>query len=373
MSSVKKLKKTKKGMSEEGRRNLGLAFKSIISNQACVDGGKDAPWWIAIIFLCVSILLPLIPIMTKTSKLNGSSFLDGYTFRADEGLYQTTSEVVELGLAQAKVSGGLISFYEDDGETLIPEEDVRLAKIDENPIMPISTVVTSMGSDEGSEYTFRLFITNYTGIRFEALVNELALDKFVQGTTTPASIEDDITTLYYIPSFLLIGKETMVMALFGRHSISASAASPSGLDYLNAPQGVDLFSTLLVSDTGSVLKNTQDTFTKYKTFFANSYLNAKSTMFRKTTLIYLAVYAGLILFLGLMVFILTRGKNNVFKFLSFFTCQKIAWWAAFTPGLLGMILAFILPSSSAIGQMSFVVLLSLRVMWLAMKQLKPVQ
>lgn len=375
MSQVKKLKKTKKGMSPEAKANLGLTFKSIISNQACVDGGKDAPWWIAVIFLILSILLPLIPIMTKTNKLSGSSFLEGYNFKTDEGLYETTRNLVEDQKIRGVVVGNLLSFYEEDEighNELIEDGDPRLATLDEGGLVPVATVVTDFGPDQGSEYTFRMFITNLTGSAFELLVNRLAEDRFVQGSIKPRSIEDDITTLYYTPSFIAIGKDSACMALFGKHQLNPSASSPAGIDYTHTINGEDIFYSLLGSGE-SINEKIGTTLVKYQTFFKNGYVNAKSVLFRKTTLIYLGVYAGLVLFLGVMVFVLTRGKNNVFKFLSFFTCEKIAWWAAFTPGLLGMILAFILPGTSAIGQMAFVVLVSLRIMWLSMKQLKPVQ
>ena len=92
----------------------------------------------------------------------------------------------------------------------------------------------------------------------------------------------------------------------------------------------------------------------------------------KTTLIYFGVYAGLMFFLGLMVFLLTRGKNNPFSSLNFWVCQKIAWWSAFSPAVLGMILGFVL-SGNTIGSMAFVLLASLRIMWLSMRQLRPLQ
>ena len=103
----------------------------------------------------------------------------------------------------------------------------------------------------------------------------------------------------------------------------------------------------------------------------NTYLNQKKRTLWTNTGIYAAIYAGIILFLGLMVFILTRGKNNPFKFLNIWHCQKIVWWASFTPAVLGTVLALIF-AGNMIGQMAFILLISLRVMWLSMKQLRPV-
>lgn len=362
MSKVQKLKKSKKGMNPESKRNLGLCFKSIISNQACVDGGKDAPWWIAIIFLCISVVLPLIPIMTKTSQLSGSSFLTGYSYNTDVGLYETTKNIMANNV-KAKVSGGNLSFY--DGDVKFADDDPRLAVKEDVPYAIASCV-------QNSEYVFRYYITNLKGSKFDSLITQLTKVKYVQGSTTPRAVDDPKGTKYYIPSFIVLGKETLVMALYGRHQSEASGSSPAGLDWNNTVNNKDLFEHVC-SQNPDIYTATSRTFNSYKTIFDDAYITSKGAMFTKTTLIYLGVYAGLIFFLGLMIFILTRGKNNVFKFMSFFCTQKIAWWAAFTPALLGMILAYILPGTSAIGQMAFVVLVSLRIMWLSMKQLKPVQ
>ena len=90
-----------------------------------------------------------------------------------------------------------------------------------------------------------------------------------------------------------------------------------------------------------------------------------------TTLIYLGVYAGLMFFLGLMVFLLTRGKNNPFSSLNFWVCQKIGYFLGFTPAVLALVLGFIF-AANVIGQMAFIMLISLRVMWASMRQLRPV-
>ena len=87
-----------------------------------------------------------------------------------------------------------------------------------------------------------------------------------------------------------------------------------------------------------------------------------------TSLLFLGIYVGLVFVMGLLVFVLTRGKNNMFNYLTFIDTQKIVWWACLTPAILAMILGFILTN---FAQMMFIVLLGLRVMWISMKQLRP--
>ena len=46
---AKKLQKTKRKPMDPRTKNILVnSFKGIISNQACIDNGKEAPWWLAI-------------------------------------------------------------------------------------------------------------------------------------------------------------------------------------------------------------------------------------------------------------------------------------------------------------------------------------
>ena len=72
--------------------------------------------------------------------------------------------------------------------------------------------------------------------------------------------------------------------------------------------------------------------------------------------------------MGLMVFLLTRGKKNIFRVYTFGDCQKISAWSMVSPALLGMILGFFIQDYA---MMFFIILLGVRVMWLSMKQLRP--
>jgi maltodextrin utilization protein YvdJ len=72
--------------------------------------------------------------------------------------------------------------------------------------------------------------------------------------------------------------------------------------------------------------------------------------------------------MGLMIFLLTRGKKNIFHIYTFGDCEKIAAWSMVSPALLSLILGFIFTDYA---MMFFIILLGLRVMWLSMKQLRP--
>ena len=360
----KKLKKVKKGMSPEAKRNLGLAFRSLISNQACVDGGKEAPWWIAVIFFVLAICLPVIPITVSYSNAYGSSFLSSYTYSSDRGIEETFTKLNAEGY-QFNVNDGLMTFNKPVSE------------------QPVATDIIHDSSRSTTEipdyqyYNFLVYITDKTGADLSIFVTNLDAAKYEVGTLNPydeAKADEYAAkgTTFYTPSFVVFTPNTMAMGVYKVETTTRSGASFGGLNWNHTEKG-DLIAKVLSVDTSLVESaKTKAIFNNWKSVLNDSYVDQKNENTMKMSLIYLGVYAGLILFMGLMIFLLTRGKNSVYRYLNIWTCQKIAWWAAFTPAVLGMILGFFL-STNVIGQMSFIVLLSIRIMWLSMRQLRPIQ
>ena len=86
------------------------------------------------------------------------------------------------------------------------------------------------------------------------------------------------------------------------------------------------------------------------------------------TLIYFGVYFAVNFFMALMIFLMTRGKNNPNNYLNLWHCIKIDWWACFCPGLLGLILGFVFPTNAT---MFYILFLGMRIIWLSTKELRP--
>ena len=120
-------KNEKKGMSPQTKRNLLNVFKSIISNQSAIDGAKEAPFWIAIIFLLLSVALPVIPIIVAQQKISGSDFVASYSYSADRGLANTTQSLKADGYA-FKVEGGTLSFNKDVADDTVPVAADKITK-----------------------------------------------------------------------------------------------------------------------------------------------------------------------------------------------------------------------------------------------------
>ena len=50
-------------------KNFKLVLKSLVNNEACVEGGRHRPWWIAIILFFLSMIIALVPIFVQKYAL----------------------------------------------------------------------------------------------------------------------------------------------------------------------------------------------------------------------------------------------------------------------------------------------------------------
>ena len=110
----------------------------------------------------------------------------------------------------------------------------------------------------------------------------------------------------------------------------------------------------------------------WRSFLNEAYATQRNIGAWSATGLMFGIYSGFILFMGLMVFIMTRGKNNPYRIITFWQSQKIAYWAAPAPAILAMIFGFMFTGNTLL-QFLFIFLYGMRVMWLAMRTLWPTQ
>lgn len=373
MSKSKKLQKVKKPMSPKTKAIIGNSFKGIISNQACVDNGKEAPWWLAILFLLFAIIIPLIPSHVQLSKAYGSSFLSGGNYEADRGLmamtYKMNEDHVDLVVDNSELNC-YINGSKVDSEYHIISYTANHAYTE--------TVGEVKQINYYEEYEFVAIYTKVYGADYQALLNGL---RFVQKTKTVYDPDIHLNQDFYVPSFIIFTPYGYQMNMYKISTHTLAASSPTGSNWesycgsLYTPiiNEIDFTQYPTLNDflTKDFFTNSGKVFSRWANVFNNAYLKTKEKIKWTTTLIYLGVYAGLMFFLGLMVFLLTRGKNNPFRGLNFWVCQKIGYFLSFTPAVLALIIGFIIPTN-IIAQMAFIMLVSLRVMWASMRQLRPV-
>lgn len=384
---AKKLKKAneRRGLSPKAKFTLVNVFKGLISNQAVIDGSKESAWWVAAIFLVFSIFLPLVPNFVSLSNANGANFISTYNFGLDQEMtrfaYTMDSNNVEL-----MVEGGKLHYYENGTEK--PEKFEDLTQLEyTDPVTGESLSYFQVTFDKlDHEYHYVNSVTGQVDIRvftcsdtnLRKTVKALTQQYFKVGTVLNPT--DDKDEKHYLPNLVIFTPTTFAVAVYKANTTTQAATSYGGLNWVNTSKKVGIIERLLgdgvdkvttLSETDFVNQYSASSFKEFKKICKETYLYQKEITKWQTTGIYAGIYAGIIVFLGIMVFILTRGKTNPYKFLNVWHCQKISWWASASPAILGTILSLIFAGNS-IGQMAFILLVSLRIMWLSMKQLRPV-
>lgn len=364
-------------------KHLKLILKTLISNNACVEAArtKETKYSvIAIVFALLAIFLAVLPNTINNFRKNGKDWMNSnIVYDLDTGIYDFSLKMKEVGIKFA---------IEKD------EKGIGTLKIDQDKWDATFTDLKKQGTEILGPETDKIhpFIyTNQTGRAFDVYVNTNLSDteftkysSYVLSNLNPVikmrneKTPDDQCFIYYTEKD---GKKTKVdrsttTILFGKHNVYAymfkpgtpSPVSSVGGDY-NHYETLDLIDACFVKGDAEHPYKIKETFDNWKTFFDRSYIDTRWRSAWTSTGIMAGVDAGVILFMGFMIWILTRGKNNPFRIYSFWDGQKIAYYASLTPGIIALILGFLL---SQMAMMLFVLVCGVRIMWLSMRTLKPV-
>lgn len=342
-------------------------MKSLINNDACIEGGRTKRWFFAVIFAVLSLVMAVLPIMVTSLQAQGSDFTAGnYLYNYDNAIVAFSDSL------------------KDNNLSMVVSEDAngRFLAVDKSQWEAAYTA---------NAYKQYVHLKNDSKVDFEVYYTEAVGQEFVDYYTLVSQNKSPIDGSWReaadtarSTSYLIFGRERMVGQLFQPGNTTA-LSGVSG-DYLKLDLGFDFRSMATVEIDGiTYVTSHDDKFSepngflkidayrsqiqnKWNDIYDAVYYNTKMVTARDSTLIMLGVDALLIFFMGLMIFILTRGKRNPFRIYTFWETQKIAYWASFTPSLLALIFGFIFTEYAV---MIFVMLIGVRIMWMSMKSLKP--
>ena len=350
-------------MKERTKEVLRDGVGVLVNNAAAIRGAKNGPLWLTIVFFVLSLLLPVLPIFITQMNVNGSTFLNKYSY----GLERTiTSMAIDL-----KDNRHVEFDLGVDHLLTIKENDAFINYEEYNHNKPFATYENAATG----QYDFMLYVSNYTNAAEKKIVNNaVAAYKYTLGTKTASTETDGV----YTPSYMVIFPDAFYMVIYGNKSTKAIAASYTG-DYktMTATQtGLKDLLTVTDKEGNAVAQNiTSDDYTKgvlknFKKVLDKSYETIKATNVWGTSGIYLAIFFGLSIVMGFLMWILTRGKNNPNNYFSPWLTQKIEARLALSPAIITLIAGFFLTSQAPLF---FILTLGLRVMWISMKELRPMQ
>ena len=348
-------------MRQNTKYNLKNIFGSLFSNQCAIDAAGTLPWWSGFICLILGVLLPLIPLVVTVANTHGSNYLNSTNYGLDRDLTTLSLNFYNENKT-FKVDDQKILHYYVNGKEQLPNT--------EQDLTPIARYInTKENQYELDIYYSRRQVGDTPSLN--DLVTAARGLKFVKGTLDAKPAEGTEDKDCYTPSFIILHSNGIYTSLFKHSSVTSVASAYSG-DWKCTESNVDLITRMLTVEGMEIplevksLEYINGVYKNYKGLFDECYITSINRMYLLNTTVYFGVYLGLVLLLGLLIFILTRGKNNPNRYLKWYQCQFIAYWSCFAPGLLAMVFGFLLP---AYAMMFFIVFMGLRTMWMSMRQL----
>ncbi len=339
-------------------KTFKLFLRSLINNEAAVEGGRTRPWWLAIIMIFVSLILSLIPTLVTSLKKDGSDFINGsYVYGYDvamEAFIKDTNEKDLHLVVKESETGKYLDLDKATWDAAYPTTNTygmnRYAHLNSN-----------------NTIDFEVYYV-------DEIITQEHLDHI-----TKAIVEEDKTENRAV-SFVLFGKTTYISSLYSLTSTTAKGTVYCDYKYFDVDYDFTTMCNVKIGDKEvtplTVDRSNAKEYRSYCLAYWNSIKGVYSIGFKQnkftslwqTLLLMFGINLGITIFMGLMIFILTRGKNNPFRIYTFWETQKIAYWAAPAPTVIAMILGFFLSSFATV---TYPLVMGLRIMWLSMRTLRP--
>ena len=351
-------------MRDRTKETIRDGFGQLASNASAMRGAKAGPLWLTILFFVFALLLPIIPIFVSQVTTNGSTFLNTYSYNLDRTVTYVAMELKNTRNVEFSIGNDhLLSITE--GENQINFSEYGNEK-------KIFAAYTSYFNNDPAhpEYELVVYLSDAeTDKQKETFLNEVKAINFALDSITPTESTESV----YHPNTIVLFRSGIYVSIYANNATTLIANSFLGDFKTVDANGACLESLLKVEGVAQNMYDdhyTMGVYKNFKKFLDKSYETLKIKNTGLTCLIYFGIFFGASLLMALIMFLLTRGKNNPNNYFSFWLCLKIQARLSFCPGLLAMIIGFFLTSQIPLF---FIMFLGLRVMWISMKELRPIQ
>ena len=355
-------------MKERTKEVLRDGFGCLVNNSAAIRGAKAGPLWLTIVMFVLSIFLPIIPLFVAQLNTNGSTFLRSYSYGLERYVTQIALDLRDNRLARFSIDENhLLSITEAN-----TEQNIDFSEYDSNK--PYASYIDKTTN----QYNFLVYISDATTDKTKNATNAvIAATAYSLNSTTVSEETENI----YHPSYMILFKNGVYVVIYTPNGTKAITSSYSG-DFKSLNPGNDYLDQLL-----TVTKKDKDgektiapsmiddeyvngVYKNFKKFLDKSYetLKVKNTLV--SSAIYLGVFFGLSVLMGFLMWILTRGKHNPNNYYTPWLTMKVQARLGLSPALITLILGFFL---TTYAPMIYILTIGLRVMWISMKELRPIQ
>ncbi|MCI1245255.1 MAG: hypothetical protein LKG11_04870 [Bacilli bacterium] len=350
-------------------------LRTLISNDACVDK-RESHWWSAIIVFLISIMIAVSPYSYYNWKTKGGDILNEPTYGINEGLIafaedaakQTALTDIHIDADTDTLSvNGWNDAYKNLSNTFnyIATYEKETVTTSENSD---GTTATTYGKETVTEVRFSVYYIPSLNETFQSTFKTILGGSDANGNETYS-----VSTLFLgINEFYLVekpsGSSSAKAALIGKYDGFGESFSLKDMTKQD-PDGKAFTVTaddFTESTYGSYYSQAKAAWVKFMTYSYNSTIYMNGWV---GTGIAWAIDVALVFLMGLMLFLMTRGKSNPYRIYTFWQTQKIAYWAALAPALLALIIGFALNNSYSL--FFFLFLYGMRTMWMSMHSLSP--
>lgn len=338
-------------------KTFKLFLKSLISNNACVEGGRHRPWWLASIILLFSAVLSLIPVFVKSITTQGDAGIASNAYALDVATEKFVENLNDNGV-------DMIVKVKDDGSQFLSVDAAQW-----NTVYTTKDVVNN-------KYAVYQHVNKDAEVDFEVFYFESFNDDILKEITTVVTTSEDgkKTESSRKSSYIAFSKTEFRVYIANTQTKKAASSIPCDYKYFPIDYNIrDLNGKKTTAEAFSMAAADFQEYQKgywnnFKDFCKKGYNTVRIRTAWATTGISAAINVGLTLFFGFMIWVITRGKNNPFRVYTVWESQKIAWWAALTPAILTTGLGF---AFANFAQVVFPLLLGVRIMWMSMRTLRP--
>ena len=383
MKKIKVINKPKKN-------TLKLLLRSLIKNDAAVEGGRTQPWWIALVLFFASVIIAIVPTMIQVGQTKGSDVFKGAQYQTDVGLVKFNEALNTSGVDlvyREDINNGFVLRNEGVAFETVFTNTINLSSVTGSTNIPYFsfaqprtiTVTNTSGQQVSEVVSFEYLRVYFTGnITNQFVTNgapvepEVALASHLIGLTENSHIVDPNSA---VTSHVILGKQNLYFRVYNPIKVA------TGADYVRSSQGIftGIKTSLTINSFNeetakgdTILATDRDYVTKVVNNWSNlvdmTYGPVKTITFWTTTLINGAIYFVLSVFIGLIYFITTRGKFNPSRDIKFFEAIRIGAWLLPAPALITLVVGSFMPSYASL---LYIMTLGMRTVWMSMKSVQP--
>ena len=367
MSNKKNKKKQGKRISPQTVENLKLGFSTLVSNDACVTAARTWKGPIIILPICLalaSVVLSVVPTMVTRFNIDASTAvfaapyggfdqgLANFTYSLvfdDSGVERTTPVSVKIDDNGNLVTNNLEPLYHSEAEHWYVDLDPATAK-------------------PAFEVFFNLPEFSLTDSEFFSRVDT---NRHPKDGTVRSKTDDGAEIVTSQASYLAIGKTAVRMRKYSQ--AKSFSAIEGQYDRLHNYDFAKL--SKQQAEDGSQINPVHQAYVnavreEYVSFLRLCYETYKITGAWSYIGMMAGINAGIILLFGIVIFIMTRGKKNPCRIYTIWECLLTACYASFAPAVLSLAAGFLLAQFAFI---IFMFLFGMRMMWMTMRTLRPMQ